>query len=175
MHGKAWRTVLLMAAWGGVACGGGGSAGPGDPTVTQPGQVTTRCHTADVQARVESSSTVAGTGVIVVSLTGTGAGACALEGYAGLQLLDRNGAGVPVQLSRSTDVPIRRVILPPGRAASFEVRSRPPGGAPCAPVTGARLQITLPDELDSLVVDVAAGGLVACDGQLTVTAMQARA
>lgn len=169
--------VVLMAACGGAACGGGGGAGstdPGDPTATVAGQFTTRCHTADVQARVESSSTAAGTGVTIVSLTGIGAGACALEGYAGLELLDRNGVAVATQLNRSTDVPIRRVILPPGRAASFEVRTRPPGAGPCAPVTGARLKITLPDEPDSLVVEAAADGLVACDGQLSVTAMQAR-
>jgi hypothetical protein len=177
VRGKAWMIMVLMAAWGGAACGGGGGAGaadPGDPTATVPGQFTTRCHTADVRARIESSSTAGGTGVTVVSLTGAGAEPCALEGYAGLELLDRNGATEAIQLSRSTDVPIRRVILPPGRVASFEVRTRPPGAGPCASVTGARVKITLPDEPDSLVVDAAAGGLVTCDGQISVTAMQAR-
>jgi hypothetical protein len=174
---KAWMMVVLMATCGGAGCGGGGgagSAGPGDPTATVPGQYTGRCHTAEVQARVESSSAAAGTGVTVVSLTAVGADACALEGYVGLQLLDRNGAAVTIQLNRSTDVPIRRMILLPGRAASFEVRTRPPGAGPCTPVTGTRLKITLPDEPDSLVVDAAADGLVTCDGQLSVTAMQAR-
>ena len=169
--------AVLMAACSMVACGGGGGAGsadPGDPTATAPGQFTTRCHTAEVQARIEASSTSARTGVTVVSLTGIGINTCALEGYAGLQLLDRDGAAVVIQLNRSTDVPIRRVILPPGRAASFEIRTRPPGAGPCAPVTGARLKITLPDEPDSLVVDAAADGLVACDVQISVTAMQAR-
>jgi hypothetical protein len=178
VQGKAWMmTMVLMATFGGAACGGGGGAGStqtGDPTATVPGQFTTRCHTAGVQARVESSSTAAGTGVTVVSLTDSGADACALEGYAGLQLLERDGAGVAIQLNRSTDVPIRRVILTPGRAASFEVRTRLPGAAPCMPVGGARLKITLPDEPDSLVIDAPADAVVTCDGQISVTAMQAR-
>jgi hypothetical protein len=177
VQGKAWMMVVLMAACGGAACGGGGgagSAGRGDPTATVPGPVATRCHTADVQARVESSATAAGSGVTVVSLTGIGADACALEGYAGLELLGRDGAAVAIQINRSTDVPIRRVILPPGRTASFEVRTRPPGAGPCAAVTGARFKITLPDEPDSLVVDTASDGLVACDGQISVTAIERR-
>jgi hypothetical protein len=173
---KAWMLVMLLAAGAGVACGGGGagSTDPGDPTATAPGQFTTRCHTADVQARVESSSAAGGSAVTVVSLTGVGAEPCALEGYTGLQLLDRSGAGVPIQVTRSTDVPIRRLILAPGRAAIFEVRTRPPAAGTCTPVTGARLKITLPDEPDSLTVDAGGDGVVACDGQLSVTAMQAR-
>ena len=174
MPGKAWLLVVVLAACGVAACGDGGGAGSGDPTATVPGQVTTRCHTEQVQARAEPSSTVAGSGVTVVSLTGVGAEACALEGYAGLQLLDRNGAAVAIQLNRSTDVPIRRVILTPGGAASFEVRTRPPSSGPCTAVTGARLKITLPDEPDSLVVDAAGEGVATCDGQVSVTALQAR-
>jgi hypothetical protein len=152
-----------------VGCGGGGrSARTADATTSTV--ATGRCHTDQLQARIQSTTAT----ITVVSLTDTAAAACVLEGYARLELLDRTGAVLPVQPTRLTDVPTRRLTLKPGGAAVFELHARPTaaGGAPCTLVTPARLRITPPDETDPLTVE-AGPSAAGCDNQYGVTAMQA--
>ena len=164
MRARAWAFAFLLAGCG----GGGGSARTADSTTSS--LATARCHTDQLQARVQSAAAT----ITVVSLTDTAAAPCVLEGYVRLELLDRTGAVLAVQPTRLTDVPTRRLTLRPGGAAVFELHARPTaaGGAPCTLVTPARLRITPPDETDALTVDAgpAASG---CDSQYGVTAMQA--
>lgn len=166
MRRRAWLLAVLLAG-----CGGGSSGSTADPVAAPRTTVTERCHTAQLEARLASGTPT----ITVFSLTDTADVACVLEGYVRLELLGRNGAALGVQPARLTDVPIRRVTLLPGGAATFELHTRiatPGSSPPCNAVTPAGLRITPPDEIDSLIVEATAA-IAGCDGQYGVTAMHA--
>jgi hypothetical protein len=161
---------LLLVVLAG--CSGGGSGPTGDPDAAPAPTFTERCHTPQLQARVQSTTAA----ITVFSLTDSADVACVLEGYARLELLDRTGAPLAVQPTRLTDVPIRRLTLTPGTAAAFELHTRTTtaGGSPCTVVSAAGVRITPPDETDPLTVDAGgAAGIAGCEGQYGVTAMHA--
>lgn len=158
--------LLLLAG-----CGGGGGSGSNADIGDAPAPTfTERCHTPQLQARLESGTA----NITVFSLTDIADVTCVLEGYARLELVDRNGAVLDVQPSRLTDIPARRVTLAPGKTVAFELhtRSTAAGGPPCTPVTAARIRILAPDETEPLTVD-AGTGIAGCAGQFGVTAMHA--
>jgi len=164
---RPWLLVALLAG-----CSAGGSGSNVDPAAAPAPTFTERCHTSQLRARLESATA----GVAVFSLTNTDDRACVLEGYARVELLDGTGTALAVPPTRLTDVPIRRLTLAPGTAASFELHTRAPGAsnAACEPASVSRMLITAPDETDPLTVDAGGGaGLAGCEGQYGVTAMHA--
>jgi len=163
MRRSAWLLLVVLAG-----CGGGGGGSDAGVDAAPAPTFTERCHTAQLRARVESTTAT----ITVFSLTDTADVACVLEGYARVELLDRNGAGLDIQPARLTDVPVRRLTLAPGKAAAFELHSRAAaaGAGACTPVTAARVRILAPDETEPLTVDA---GIAGCDGQYGITAIHA--
>lgn len=164
MRGSAGLVLVLLAG-----CAGGGSGSTADPVAAPATTLTERCHTAQLQARLASATAT----VTVFSLTDTANVACVLEGYVRVELVDRDGVILERQPTRLTDVPARRLTVPPAGAASFELHTRTAtGGDPCTMLTPARVRITPPDETDALTLEAAgAPGLSGCEGQYGVTAM----
>lgn len=164
MRRQALLLLVLLAG-----CSSGGSGSTADPAAAPPPTFTERCHTGQLQARVESATAT----ITVFSLTDTADVACVLEGYVRFDLLDVTGATLRTP-TRLTDVPTKRMTLKPDGVASFELHSRTTSadGAACVPVTPARVRITPPDETDALTLDVGgAPGIKGCDGQYGLTAM----
>ena len=120
--------------------------------------------------------------------------ACALYGYAGIQLLDARGHALPTQVSWSTETYFGRaprpaiVELPPGTAAITPDRPIPGhayipiiwGDRPAQCVKPAQFKVTPPGAATSLVISAfppgsgGSGGVVICSGG-SVTINPARA
>lgn len=82
--------------------------------------------------------------------------ACSLRGYPGVEYVAADGTAMPTRPSQDTAIPVRTVVLPPGKTASAMLSGGdfgPNGGAtPCPETAGVRIiapglttQVFLPD------------------------------
>jgi hypothetical protein len=112
------------------------------------------CRTSDLRVSVRDLDSAPGrryAEVVVVNATGE---ACTVEGFGGLQLLDRTRNPVPTRLVRLTRPAARPVVLDPGGAAVSEINfsvvatDADQSTGPCQPRPRYAL-VTPPDEDES--------------------------
>jgi uncharacterized protein YecT (DUF1311 family) len=132
----------------------------------------TRCHTADLRARRGAGDAALGNRRTNFILTNASRRTCSLRGYPGMAVLDAAGAVLRDRVERGsgylvTDPGPRRVVLPPGRSASYSLGFSGDVVEGCA--DGAKVRITPPDERTSLTVSSI---VTVCPGQpLRVSAL----
>jgi hypothetical protein len=126
------------------------------------------CQAKDLAGSVLGSEGAAGTQERTFGLRNTSGAPCALEGYPGAQLYDKNGTALPTTVVRGgpysfTSMAPTAVTIAPGASAYFNVGY---SDVPTASDTGqcptaASLWVTPPDDVDHLVVSVS---IQACGG-----------
>lgn len=151
---------------------------PGQSTTPGGTGAITRCHTSQVKITLESSRGFAGTQRTTFSLGNASSTACFVQGYVGMQMLDRNSAPLVTHLNRLSDQTSQRLVLQSNDAAYFDVSyaATRPGGSPCDAVAPEKLRVTPPDETDSVVISARGPtgelGISACGGDLNVTVLR---
>ncbi len=113
----------------------------------------TRCHTADLAARVGATDAAVGnrrTNYILINISGR---TCSLRGYPGMSFHDESNAVLRGRVQRGsryllTDPGPSRIVLAPGRAASFSLGWT--GAVVEGCVEATRVRITPPDERSAL-------------------------
>ncbi|HEY0559838.1 MAG TPA: DUF4232 domain-containing protein [Frankiaceae bacterium] len=168
---------LILAALAG--CGSGSSSSPtasvGSPTTgaatTNPSAATTathsaaprataastRCHTSQLAATIDSVQGAAGSSIAAVTLRNASADTCTIQGYVGLAF-ERGGQQVPTTVNRDTSLAATVVTLAPGATTRFQARANNiPSGTDtsCQPAPD-HLLLTPPDETDPLTLTVKA-------------------
>ncbi|WP_372348123.1 DUF4232 domain-containing protein [Streptomyces sp. KL116D] len=124
--------VLALSACGGTASAGRDPAGAAATTVAESERApvahgaaekaaggstgTPRCGAAELKPSVAVDQGAAGNVYYDLALTNTGAAACALKGYPGVSLIQRDGSTVGVPAEREGPAG-PAVALAPGRAA----------------------------------------------------------
>lgn len=163
-------TALLAAAVLATAGCTSSSHTSAPPTVSSPAASSTtttgvpslgssHCHASELAATDEGASqgdvttnTVDGT----IVFRNIGARTCTLSGYPGLQRYDANHQPAPTTVQRDPSVPPTEVTLNPQEQATVRYTVHTPSehvkvDTSCYPVAPV-MQITLPDESDSLEV-----------------------
>jgi uncharacterized protein YecT (DUF1311 family) len=131
-----------------------------------------RCHTGDLRARQGAGDAALGNRRTNFILTNASRHVCAVRGYPGMAVLDASGAVLRDVVERGsgylvTDPGPRRVVLAPGRSASYSLGFSGDVVEGCA--GGATVRITPPDERAFLTVDSV---VTVCPGQpLNVSAL----
>jgi hypothetical protein len=124
--------------------------------VTQSSATTTRCHTAELRARIGRPSPGAGQRNFPIVLTNTGERTCTLYGYPGAAFVDAAGKQLGPDPKRSADTPMT-VRLTPGRSAWAGLTFASPEISGARTAVPNALFVTPPDERDPLKVAWTAG------------------
>jgi hypothetical protein len=116
-----------------------------------------RCHSNQLRARLGQSSGAAGSLRLSATFTNTSKSSCSLEGYPGMQMLNRAGKPIATSVQRGlsgVSTRVRIVSLAPGTAARFYMGFADAtgyGNRKCP--TSARVRVTAPNDFSSLTVD----------------------
>jgi hypothetical protein len=113
------------------------------------------CARADLKIKEgETDAAMGGVRRTPFILTNAASSACSLEGYPGVELLNKAGAVVKRATKQKSEDPIRAVTLEPGKTAWFALNYNAGGagytGKPCP--TYARLRVTAPGAKTPFVV-----------------------
>ena len=148
---------LLAAALAGAAALGVGLVGVGiTAAAAAPATGTPTCSTAELSVRVLSGSPGAGQRYGTLVLTNAGHRTCAVEGFGGMALLGAPRQGVPTDLRRLSDQPVRSVVLSPGGSARSALHwtaipAVDENAMTCEPVAPT-VAVTPPDQTSALLV-----------------------
>ncbi|MEY8564988.1 DUF4232 domain-containing protein [Corynebacteriaceae bacterium 7-707] len=143
---------------------------PGQPTAT--GGDASRCATDALDITLGQSQGAAGSLLMEVDFTNSSSGACTLAGFPGVALVDEAGAPVGAPAVREDNAPGGPVELAPGDTASTVVkisRAENYDEQACGPAPASGLQVIVPEETDTTVLDFA-DGADGADGLGDVTA-----
>jgi Protein of unknown function (DUF4232) len=126
-----------------VAVGGSSGAGLG------------RCHSNQLRAQLGQANGAAGSVRISATFKNTSRSTCSLEGYPGMQMLNKAGKPIRTSVHRGLTgtAPVRVVSLAPGGVARFYMgfaAATGYGNKKCP--TSARVQVTAPNDFSSLTV-----------------------
>jgi hypothetical protein len=138
------------------------------------------CQNIQLLIRPHSSNGAAGHIGIIYRIHNLSGRACFLEGYPGVQLLDRHFVSMPTTVTRGGSfigsIPKQGVTLAAGGNAYFTLlySDVPTGNGPCR--TARNLMIFAPDNFLPVVTYAApnGGGITACNGAVNVSPVTAR-
>ncbi len=157
-----------------------GTAQAGRVDAARAPQAAPRCQNIHLLIRPYSSNGAAGTIGLVYRIHNLSRRDCFLEGYPGLQLLDRNFVSMPTTVIRGgsflRSIPRRYLALPAGHNAYFTLlySDVPTGNGPCR--TARNLMVIAPDNNLPVVTYAVphGGGITACNGVVNVSPVTAR-
>jgi Protein of unknown function (DUF4232) len=161
--------LSLLAGTSGMGSAGAARAIPALPT----------CQNIQLLIRPHSSNGAAGHIGLIYRIHNLSQRDCFLEGYPGVQLLDRHFVSMPTTVTRGGSfirtIPKRGVTLPAGGNAYFTLlySDVPTGSGPCR--TARNLMIFAPDNFLPVVTYAAprGGGIAACNGAINVSPVTA--
>jgi hypothetical protein len=114
-----------------------------------------RCHRNQLRAHLGQGNGAAGSVRISASFRNTSSSTCSLEGYPGMQMLNKAGKPIPTSVHRGLPgtAPVRSVTLAPGGVAKFYMGFADAtgyGNKKCP--TSARVKVTAPNDFSSITV-----------------------
>lgn len=138
------------------------------------------CQNIQLLIRPHSSNGAAGHIGLIYRIHNLSRRDCFLEGYPGVQLLDRHFVSMPTTVTRGGSfirtIPKRGVRLPAGGNAYFTLlySDVPTGNGPCR--TARNLMIFAPNDFLPVVTYAApnGGGITACNGVINVSPVTSR-
>ena len=148
-----------------------GNTGVGDGTTPPADEPElTRCHTADLSARITPEGAAAGTVYATLVFTNESGSACTLNGHPGMLLLNAKKEPLPTDVLKKPPEP-HRVVLDPGGAASATLHwgNVPTGDEPCQPPSDYAL-VTPPDAYEQLTLSFQSSS---CHGTIYMTSVVA--
>jgi hypothetical protein len=114
-----------------------------------------RCHRSQLRAQLGQANGAAGSIRISATFRNTSSSTCSLEGYPGMQMLNKAGKKIPTSVHRGLPgtAPVRTVSLAPGGAARFYMGFADAtgyGNKKCP--ASARVKVTAPNDFSSITV-----------------------
>lgn len=161
------------ATTSGQTASASGDAVAASATPTPGADVGAPCRSSDLRVDDRGGDAGAGNRVIRLALVNERAGACVLDGYPEVGLVDSAGHAVPVSVTHDertyfdTGVGAARVTLGRGAAMEFSIAFNVVDGAPGGCALGAAIRVGAPG--DTAAVGLVARSVRACRGRLTVT------
>lgn len=116
-----------------------------------------RCTTGDLDVTAGQSQGAAGSILLDVEFTNTSDGSCTLAGFPGVTLVDEAGEPVGAPAEREENVPSSVVELAAGSTATSALsigRAENYDEAACGPTPAGGLQVIVPEEEQTTVLDV---------------------
>jgi hypothetical protein len=145
-----------------------------------PAQTVRTCQNIQLHVQPQTSQGAAGTIAIIYRLHNLFGGACTLDGYPGIQLLDRNFLSLPTRTHRGGRGPVvpQRTVRLPGHGnayfALFYSDVPTAGQPPCA--TARYVMVIAPNTFLPVVTyaTTRGGSIHECSGNVWVTPVTAR-
>ena len=140
--------------------GGQETAPGGDATAPTTGGDGSRCTTDGLDITLGQSQGAAGSLLVDVDFTNSSPGHCTLDGFPGVVLVDDTGSPVGAPAVREDNVPGSPVDLAPGDSATAAVkisRAENYDDQACGPTPTSGLQVIVPEETATTVLDFADG------------------
>jgi Protein of unknown function (DUF4232) len=161
---RMWRTGLVLASGLAALVTGVATGQTVPPPIQLPPMA---CGSSQLTASYVDGQGAAGTLEATLQLVNTSGGACALDGYVTVQLLDGGGAPLPTNDVAGGGVAGNfagpsTFVLPPGAASQFVIfwSDVPTDGETTCPLANA-LQVAVPGDSTQLLVVVS--GLASCN------------
>lgn len=136
---------------------------PGDGPGTDDGAADgaeTRCSTEDLDITLGQVQGAAGSMLLDVVVANSSADNCTLSGFPGIALVDANGTpiGAPAQREEGSTVGVVDLAPEDTAVAAVKIsRAENYDDASCAPAAAAGLQVIVPDETATTVLDLGGG------------------